>query len=118
MRARVVLAGARMARTPQRGRTRRRRARRGTQPIPLGAVDLLAGLAPGVELGADPLPPGIADATARTPATVTVDDVGRLLRSDESTVRRLIRTRVLRPRTDTMRTVVPPARRPPDKPGE
>jgi hypothetical protein len=106
-----------MART-RTERTRRRRAQGGAQPIPLGAVDLLAGLAPGVELGADDLPPGIADASARTPAAVTVDDVGRLLRSDDPTVRRLIRTPVLRPRKDAMRTVVPPPRRPPDKPGE
>src|SRR5439155_18356881 len=37
---------------------RRRRVRRHVEPpIPLGSVDLLAGLAPGVELAADDLPP-------------------------------------------------------------
>ena len=113
-----MLAGAPMAKTRRTEKARRRRAKAGLQPIPLGGADLLAGLAPGVELGADDLPPGIADAAARTPAAVTVDDVGRLLRSDEPTVRRLIRTPVLRPGNGATRTVASPAPRPPGKPGE
>jgi excisionase family DNA binding protein len=66
-------------------------------PIPLEPVNLLAGLAPGLELSAGVLPAGVAGATADTPVTVTVDEIGRLLRCSESTVRRLIRTAVLRP---------------------
>ena len=60
-------------------------------------MSLLAGLAPGVELAADDLPVGIASADETQPATVTVEEVGRLLRCGEATVRRLIRTAVLRP---------------------
>ena len=69
-------------------------------PIPLEAVDLLAGLAPGVELHADDLPPGIASETppdTPQPARTTVDEAGRLVRSGEETIRRLIRTAALRP---------------------
>lgn len=66
-------------------------------PIPLEPVNLLAGLAPGLELAAGVLPEGVAGATADTPVTVTVDEIGRLLRCSEATVRRLIRTAVLRP---------------------
>src|SRR3989442_722157 len=108
--------------------TRRRRAQRGTEPpIPLGSVDLLAGLAPGVELAADDLPAGIApeaDSTVAEPASLTVSEAGRLIRSGDGTVRRLIRTPLLtpgepsapRPETDVDRAGVPP--RTPDKPGE
>lgn len=66
-------------------------------PIPLDPVNLLAGLAPGVELSVDDLPRGVAGAEETTPVTVTVNEVGRLLRCSETTVRRLIRTAVLRP---------------------
>jgi excisionase family DNA binding protein len=68
-------------------------------PIPLEPIDLLAGLAPGVELAVDDLPAGVAGAATTTPVTVTVNEVGRLLRCSEATVRRLIRTAVLRPIT-------------------
>jgi hypothetical protein len=51
----------------------------------------LAGLAPGVELHAD----GVAS-TGET-ATTSVTEAGRLLRSGDATIRRLIRTRVLEP---------------------
>lgn len=70
------------------------------QPIPLAPVDLLAGLAPGVELHTDDLPPGVdpepTDDEA-VPATMSVAEAGRLLRCGDATIRRLIRTAVLRP---------------------
>jgi excisionase family DNA binding protein len=66
-------------------------------PIPLDPVNLLAGLAPGLELVVDDLPRGVAGAEETEPMTVTVDEIGRLLRCSEATVRRLIRTAVLRP---------------------
>jgi hypothetical protein len=64
------------------------------RPIALDSVSLLAGIAPGLELEATvvadgPVPP--------SSAPVSVDEVGRLLRCSEATVRRLIRTAVLRP---------------------
>ncbi len=111
----------------RRGGTGRRRARR-EAPIPLEPIDLLAGLAPDVELHADDLPPGIdppgLDPTAGpTPATISVAAAGRQLRSGDATVRRLIRTPVLAPDEtvaprpgDVDRAGVPP--RTPDKPGE
>lgn len=74
-----------------------RPARRHEAPIPLDPVSVLAGIAPGVELTVDPLPAGVAGAVEDTPVTVSVDEVGRLLRCGEATVRRLIRTAVLRP---------------------
>jgi hypothetical protein len=107
----------------------RARTRRAPKPAPIALepVDLLAGLAPGVELHADDLPPGIDEespAGAPLPATVSVAEVGRLIRSGDGTIRRLIRTTVLgpekRPATreavDTDRAGVPP--RTPGKPGE
>src|SRR5213594_2248585 len=111
-----------------RGGGKRTRRRRPTEPpIPLGSVDLLAGLAPGVELAADDLPPGIdaeAESTVAEPASLTVSEAGRLIRSGDGTVRRLIRTAVLTPaepsapraEADVDRAGVPP--RTPDKPGE
>ncbi|MCW5892096.1 MAG: helix-turn-helix domain-containing protein [bacterium] len=74
-----------------------RPARRHESPIPLDPVSVLAGIAPGVELTVDPLPAGVAGALEDTRVTVSVEEVGRLLRCGEGTVRRLIRTAVLRP---------------------
>jgi excisionase family DNA binding protein len=71
--------------------------RKPAPPIPLAPVNVLAGLAPGVELTVDDLPAGVAGADETQPMTVTVDEIGRLLRCSEATVRRLIRTAVLRP---------------------
>ena len=75
----------------------RSEARKPAPPIPLDPVNLLAGLAPGLELMVDDLPAGVAGADESQPMTVTVDEIGRLLRCSEATVRRLIRTAVLRP---------------------
>jgi len=72
--------------------------RRSEAPIPLDPVDLLAGLAPGVELHAD----GFLEADdAPEPATTTVAEAGRMVRSGEGTIRRLIRTTVLKPATES-----------------
>jgi excisionase family DNA binding protein len=79
------------------GAAERMTDRRKAPPIPLEPVNLLAGLAPGVELVVDDLPAGVAGAEETGPMTVTVDEIGRLLRCSEATVRRLIRTAVLRP---------------------
>src|SRR5438093_661549 len=104
---------------------RRGRRRRPEEPIPTAPVDLLAGLAPGVELTADDLPPGIAsDLAPATPASATVAEVGKLIRAGDRTVRRLIRTNVLPAAdapapdagADTDRAGVLP--RTSDKPGE
>jgi hypothetical protein len=87
----------------------------------LDAIDLLAGLAPELELETDPLPAGVAGAEDDEAVIVTANDVGRLLRQSEPTVRRLIRTRGIEP------TGFPAAEEPtpgpfvpntPDKPGE
>ena len=75
----------------------RSEVRKPPPPIPLEPVNLLAGLAPGLELVVDDLPAGVAGADETQPMTVTVDEIGRLLRCSEATVRRLIRTAVLRP---------------------
>ena len=106
---------------------RKRRAGAGTlrdepPPIPLDPVDLLAGIAPGVVLQADEG----SDADHPESGEVTVAEVGRMLRSGDATVRRLIRSTGIGPagsdrvRTDAprdvMRAGVPP--RTPDKPGE
>ena len=66
-------------------------------PIPLDPVNVLAGLAPGLELVVDPLPRGVAGAEETEPVTVSVEEIGRLLRCSEATIRRLIRTAVLKP---------------------
>jgi len=81
----------------------RRRRPHSDPPIALAPVDLLAGLAPGLTLTADDLPAGVADAEEPTLTEVTVNDVGRQLRCDEPTVRRLIRTRMLRPKSPPTR---------------
>src|ERR1051326_9132747 len=107
---------------------RRRRPRPAVEPaIPLEPVDLLAGLAPGVDLHADDLPPGIDEegpSVGATPTRLTVAEAGKLIRAGDGTVRRLIRTDVLtpadpaRPRRvgDVDRAGAPP--RTSDKPGE
>jgi len=86
--------GMRMTRS---GRAHRARARAGEHvdkaPIPLDSISLLAGIAPGLELEATVGP----DGTMPSGGPVSVDEVGRLLRCSEATVRRLIRTAVLRP---------------------
>jgi len=61
-------------------------------PIPLDPIGLLAGIAPGLELDGTASPDGSVE-----PAPISVEEVGRLLRCNEATVRRLIRTAVLRP---------------------
>ena len=68
-------------------------------PIPLEAVDLLAGLAPGIELQADDAPAGL-DREVRDggPASLTVAEAGKLVRAGEGTIRRLIRVPELLPR--------------------
>ena len=88
-------------------------------PIPLDAVDLLAGIAPGVELCADDT---IEDVDDEERAGVSVAEVGRMLRSGDSTVRRLIRTPGIAPKApageprEPMRAGVPPRSR--ERPGE
>jgi hypothetical protein len=80
------------------GRRRNDRGSEGAGPIPLAPVDLLAGLAPGVELCADEVP-AVLDAGGDADATCTVAEVGRQLRGGDATVRRLIRSAVLEPGT-------------------
>lgn len=96
-------------------------------PIPLSAVELLAGLGPDVELVADDLPPGIAgEGTERraTPAVTSIAQAGKMLRAGDSTVRRLVRTRgVIAGSGDPIPRATEPDRagvlpRTPDKPGE
>jgi hypothetical protein len=104
----------------RRARDRRHDARgRSTPaPIPVQPVDLLAGLAPGVELAADA--PETLDPESG-PATTTVDAMGKLVRGGEGTVRRLIRSGTLSPGAATDAAppdragVLPPD---PDRPGE
>ena len=62
-------------------------------PIPLDPLSLITGIAPGITLESTVSTDGSMPAAA----TVSVDEVGRLLRCSEATVRRLIRTAVLRP---------------------
>jgi len=81
----------------EKGAAKRATDRKQAPPIPLEPVNLIAGLAPGVELVVDDLPAGVAGADETQPMTVTVDEIGRLLRCSEATIRRLIRTAVLRP---------------------
>jgi hypothetical protein len=79
-----------------RGRRKRTVERRKPGPIALDPVDLLAGLAPGLELHADDVPASV-DSDAPLPASTTVAEAGRLIRAGDGTIRRLIRTQVLRP---------------------
>lgn len=62
-------------------------------PIRLDTLSVITGIAPGVELESTVSP----DGSVPSAGTVSVDEVGRLLRCSEATVRRLIRTAVLRP---------------------
>lgn len=62
-------------------------------PIPLDTLSVIAGIAPGLELETTLSP----DGSVASAGTVSVDEVGRLLRCSEATVRKLIRTAVLRP---------------------
>lgn len=103
---------------------RKRNAKRGEPPIPLEPIDLLVGLAPGVELQADDLPPDLAlraDGEA-APAITNVAEAGKLLRTDDDTVRRLIRSPAIEPsarrprRRDRARAGVVPRSR--TRPGE
>jgi len=66
-------------------------------PIPLDPINALAGIGSGLELTAGELPPGIAGNDEAQMAYVRVEDVGRLLRLGEATIRRLIRTAVIKP---------------------
>jgi hypothetical protein len=61
-------------------------------PIPLDPLTVITGIAPGVTLEGTVSPDGGVPAVP-----ISVDEVGRLLRCSEATVRRLIRTAVLRP---------------------
>jgi Helix-turn-helix domain len=66
-------------------------------PIPLDPVNVLAGIGAGLDLVADPLPTGIADAQRAQAASVSVAELGRMLRLGEASIRKLIRTAVIRP---------------------
>lgn len=66
-------------------------------PIALGPVNVLAGIGSGLELTTDPLPAGIAGAETEQEAYVSVDELGRMLRVGEASIRKLIRTAVIRP---------------------
>jgi len=82
-----------------------RRARGGSKrpperPIPCDPIDLLAGLGAGVELCADEVAAGSDDDPDGGPATISIAEAGRLVRSGESTVRRLIRRPTLEPTAD------------------
>jgi excisionase family DNA binding protein len=66
-------------------------------PIPLSPLDLLAGIAPGVELHADEVPSSVDVDKEDGAATMSVAEAGKILRCGDATIRRLIRTAVLRP---------------------
>ena len=66
-------------------------------PIPLSPLDLLAGIAPGVELHADEVPASVDVDAEDAAATMSVAEAGKILRCGDATIRRLIRTAVLRP---------------------
>ena len=112
-----------------RGRRARGERPPAAPPVPLAPVDLLAGLGPDVELHADDLPPGLEPGTVPNgpiPASMTVAEAGRLVRSGEGTIRRLIRSAAIRP-DPAAADGDPPALEPdragvlprtPDKPGE
>ena len=100
-------------------------ARKAKPPIPLEPIDLLAGLAPGLELQADDAPAGLDEEVPEGgPASLTVAEAGKMIRSGDETIRRLIRMPGLRPAdavaeggpVEIDRAGVLPPRR--DKPGE
>jgi hypothetical protein len=66
-------------------------------PIPLDPVNVLAGIGSSLDLTTDPVPAGIAGATAEEEAYVSVAELGRMLRLGEASIRKLIRTAVIRP---------------------
>ena len=84
----------------------RSRRGRGGRPIPLDPVDLLAGLAPDVELRADQVSSDVEGRPGDGSMVATVAEVGKLVRSGEETIRRLIRSPGLRP--------LAPGEKPPD----
>ena len=97
-------------------------------PIPLDPVNVLAGIGSGLELTADPLPAGIAGNETTEEAYVTVEELGRMLRVGEPSIRKLIRTAVIRPVLQDGKIRIPlrdieayrasMERGTPDKPGE
>jgi hypothetical protein len=68
--------------------------------IPLEPVDLLAGIAPGVILHADDVPVDPDTPPGEDDAITSVADVGKMLRSGDDTIRRLIRTAGIEPLAD------------------
>jgi len=76
-------------------------------PIPLDPLNVLAGIGAGLELTTDPLPAGIAGATAEQEAYVSVEELGRMLRLGEASIRKLIRTAVIRPVIDDGKIRIP-----------
>jgi hypothetical protein len=110
---------------PMRRKTRqrppkKRSARRPASgpPIPLTPVDLLAGLGPDVELVADDLPPGVATESPSnepTPSFTSIGVSGKLIRSGDDTIRRLIRTSGVW--SDDADEPTAPARREPERAG-
>jgi len=73
------------------------RKRSGAAPIPLEPVDLLAGLAPGVDLEADAPPPEVGGGPDPEVALASVAEVGKLVRAGEEIIRRLIRSPAIGP---------------------
>lgn len=98
------------------------------EPFPLDATSLLAGIGPGVTLESGSLPPDRPEAPAADDGVIGLDELGRMLRCGEATIRRLIRTAVLEPvesgghltvrRADVERYLAAIARRKGRKPGE
>lgn len=76
-------------------------------PIPLDPVNVLAGIGSGLELGTDPIPAGIAGAATEQEAYVSVEELGRMLRLGEASIRKLIRTAVIRPVIDDGKIRIP-----------
>lgn len=66
-------------------------------PIPLDPVNALAGIGAGLELTTDPVPAGLTGAPGEQSGSVSVEELGRMLRLGEASIRKLIRTAVIRP---------------------